>query len=140
MPSNREKGLAFQREVKKILEERNWVVQNYPIGSRWIKVRDVLGADLIGIQHDYVLGKSQMLLVQASCDGHVKKRIETYRKYFKNSIKDVRLQIWIKTGKGKINIKEVVFHQKNPFIFNLARVINGEVQYEKEIYMINASI
>ena len=115
--NKREKGLTFQQWIKKWLEERGWTVRNFsptskPIYSKkfrkiiYVSVNnDFWGADLIARKLDRN-NQIRQLVIQASLSTGIQKRIDEFHKYYKKLMPGEMLQIWIKTDKGVINIKE----------------------------------
>lgn len=109
--SPREKGNAYQVWIRNWLEERGWVVRNFPVISRppimvpdkehpgrmkeiWLRQdNDVFGSDLIAMK-----GKVR-LWIQASLDEHITRRVETLAKYYESLGPYEILMIWIKRDK-----------------------------------------
>lgn len=118
MPTKREKGNAFQRWVKDWLEERGWLIRNFPMTSRMIKIKgkmifvkqnnDVFGCDLIARKD------RRCLWVQATLDSSVTKRQEEFERYLLkfDMLPGEDFLIWMKNEKGEINVK-FVFMQAN---------------------------
>lgn len=126
MPSNREKGLAFQREIKKFLEGRDWIVHNCTIGSRWQKNRDIFGADLIARQWDTVFGVTRLLWIQATLDSHLQRKVDGFKKYFKDTMRGEELHIWMKTKGNEIKIKRVIILFREISIQDYGKIIKGK--------------
>ena len=108
--SLREKGNQYQRWIRDWLQERDWVVRNFPMTSRPILIpdekrpgqkkmiwlpqnNDVFGCDLIA-------RKSPLILwIQSSLDDHITRRLEEFLKYFHYVSPWERVTIWIKREK-----------------------------------------
>jgi len=143
MPSKREKGLIFQRWIKKWLEERGWIVHNQTPCGRMIKIKnrpifisfrnDIMGADLIARQWDAVYGVNRLLWIQATLDSNVQKRVDEFKKYFKDTMQGEELQIWLKTQKGEINIKKVIILGEDTSVQDVAKIIRGKIYYPKGV-------
>jgi len=113
--SKRQKGLEFQRWIKAWLEEKGWLIHNQTPAGRMIVIKgkkifisqrnDIWGTDLLCRK------KYRMLWIQATLDSKVTKRVEAYLSYFKSLFDGEELQIWIKTPKGEINIKQCFWNQ-----------------------------
>lgn len=108
--SLREKGNSYQRWIRDWLQDRGWMVRNFPMTSRPIMVpdekrpgqkkmiwlpqnNDVFGCDLIGRKC------MMMLWIQSSLDDHITRRMEEFLKYFKYLGEWEYLMIWIKREK-----------------------------------------
>ena len=140
--TKREKGLAFQRWIKKWMEGRGWTVHNQvPMGTA-IKVRDnrtifvsqrndIFGADLIARQFDYGFGIGTVHWIQATLDSNIKRKVDEFKKYFKNTLEGESLQIWVKTKKGGVNIKEVVIFNKKASVRDIGKIVRGKIYYSE---------
>ena len=141
MATKREKGLAFQRWIKKWMEGRGWTVHNQvPMGklvkaggkSFYISYRnDIFGADLIARQFDYVFGIGRLFWIQATLDSNIKKKVEGFKKHFKNTLEGESLQIWVKNKKGEVNIKEVVICNKKTSVRDIGKIVRGKIYYSE---------
>ena len=117
--SLREKGNDYQIWIRNWLQERGWVVRNFPVITRppiivpdkehpgkmkkiWLhQDHDVFGSDLIAMK-----GKVR-LWIQSSLDEHIARRVGEFAKYFKGSGPYEILMIWIKRQKWH-SIKRVI--------------------------------
>lgn len=108
--SLREKGNDYQRWIRDWLQERGWIVRNFPMTSRplmlpdkkkpgtkklvWLpQNNDVFGCDLIA-------RKSPLILwIQSSLDDHIARRLEEFQKYFKYLNPWEHVMIFIKREK-----------------------------------------
>lgn len=141
MASKREKGLAFQRWIKKFLEGRDWIVHNQTPTGRMIKIKgktiyvsqknDIMGSDLIARQWDTVYGFTRLIWIQATLDSNVQKRVDEFRKYFKSTMYHEDLQIWMKTKSGEINIKRVIILDTEVSVQDYGKIIRGKF-YQSE--------
>lgn len=118
--NKRAKGLEFQRWIKKWLEEKDWIVHNQvPVGKLIVvkgkkifisQRNDIFGCDLIA-RKDFKnnLNFSMVTLwIQATLDSGITRKVEELKKFpWGRSLGD-RVQVWLKTAKGDINIKELV--------------------------------
>jgi len=112
--SKRQKGNDFQIYIKNWLEKKGWLVRNFPTIIKPLKIKgklifvsqnqDFWGADLVCRKIEN--GQITQLYIQASLDSGITKRLDEFYKYFKKLTHEERLQIWIKTDKGEINIKD----------------------------------
>lgn len=133
--TKREKGLEFQRWIKAWLEGKGWIVRNFPPTAKTIynkkkkkivyisQKNDVWGADLIARKY------KMLIWIQASLDGHIQKRIDEFRKYFKEFGDNEQLQIWIKIKSGLINIKRVDLEEEagiSPIVTDMGKIIQGK--------------
>lgn len=111
--SKREKGMEFQRRIRRWLMERGWDCVNIPPRGilitdkktkqkRFISLRnDIFGCDLIARK------AFTELWVQATLDRAVGRKIEELKKHLLMDSANIDTQIWIKVESGKINILEV---------------------------------
>jgi len=112
--SLREKGNSYQRWIRDWLQDRGWIVRNFPMTSRPILIpetdpkkfgqkkmiwlpqnNDVFGCDLIARNRKGPL----ILWIQCSLDDHITRRAEEFLKYFKYVSPWERVMIWIKREK-----------------------------------------
>ena len=108
----RRKGNEFQSWIRRWLEERGWVVRNFPVSVQPRKTPkgliycgqklDVWGADLVA--RKFINGQTELLWIQASCSGGISKRIGEFSEYFTSLCPGEHLQIWIKAKDGAVNI------------------------------------
>jgi len=145
--TKREKGLAFQRWIKKWMEGRGWNVRNFSSIPKMIKYKnpktgqleirfislkqDCFGADLVARQFDYVFNTGRLYWIQATLDSSVTKRIEEFKKHFKNTLDGESLQIWIKNKKGEVNIKEVIIFNKKTSVRDIGKIVRGKLFYSE---------
>lgn len=74
MSRKRERGLAYQRRLKRRMEENGWVVHNQIIGGRWGGDKDIFGCvDLVAKK-----SLSPTVWVQASLGRMIGKRAERF--------------------------------------------------------------
>ena len=90
MTTKREKGLEFQRWIKKWLEERDWIIHN--------QRNDIYGCDLIAKKSD-----RKTLWIQATLDSGISRKIDELQKFSWNLDVD-DIQVWLKRKDGKIDI------------------------------------
>jgi len=124
--SLREKGNDFQIWIRNWLQERGWIVRNFPMTSKPILVperkgskikkliwlpqdNDVFGCDLIARKGNITLW------IQASLDEHITRRLQEFSIYFKNLTPFEFLMIWIKREKWK-SIKRVRIDSRGALI------------------------
>lgn len=122
MTTKREKGLEFQRWVAKYLEERKFIVRNFPMSGKFVYIKDektgkpkrvyvstkndVFGCDLVARKESESRIK-KVYWIQATLHPQLKKRLSELLKYFKFLLPGERVQLWVKNKKGEINIKEL---------------------------------
>jgi len=108
MTTKRQKGLEFQRWIKKWLEEKDWTVHNQTPMGKMIFVKgkkifisqrnDIFGCDLICKKPN-----TKTLWIQATLDSGISRKIDELHKYSWNlDVDDV--QIWLKRKDKKIDI------------------------------------
>lgn len=108
--SLREKGNGFQRWIRDWLQDRSWIVRNFPMTSRpmmipdkqnpmkktliWLpQDNDVFGCDLVARKG------SQVLWIQASLDEHIQRRLDKLAVYFDEICPGEDIMLWIKREK-----------------------------------------
>jgi len=128
--SKRASGLAFQRWIKAWLEEKGWFVHNQTPAGRMIVIKgkkifisqrnDIFGCDLICLKEE-----RKLLFIQATLDSNLKRKIDELKKYF--SVKkypyEVDVQVWLKTEKGEINIKQINIFPEREIVVILGKII-----------------
>ena len=145
MQTKREKGLAFQRWITKWMEGRGWTVRNFSSVPKMIRRKnpktgrletmfislkqDCFGADLVCRQFDYVFNTGRLYWIQATLDSNIKRKVDEFKKHFKNTLDGESLQIWIKNKKGEINIKEVIVFNKDVSVRDVGKIIRGKIFY-----------
>ncbi len=108
--SSREKGNDFQRWIRDWLQDRSWIVRNFPMMSRplnmpdpdrrgrmklvWLpQDNDVFGCDLVAMKG------SMRIWIQSSLDEHIQRRLDTFALYFDEIGPGEDLMLWIKREK-----------------------------------------
>ena len=117
MTSTREKGNAFQVWIRKYLEERGWVVRNFPCTTRPLflpdpkdpkkkktvfvrQSNDVFGCDLVA------RGSGLVRWIQATLDTGKQKRAEEFSKFWKFTLRGESVELWMKKAGGEVEISE----------------------------------
>ena len=129
------------------MEGRGWNVRNFSSIPKMIKYKnpktgqletrfislkqDCFGADLVARQFDYVFNTGRLYWIQATLDSSVTKRIEEFKKHFKNTLDGESLQIWIKNKKGEVNIKEVIIFNKKTSVRDIGKIVRGKLFYSE---------
>lgn len=121
--TKREKGLEFQRWIRKWLIDHGWECVNIPPRGILIKDKktgqmryislhnDIFGCDLIARKilekdgFEYV----QEIWIQATLDDHVTRKIEEINRFPFMRTDYVETQIWMKVKPGLVNIKKINF-------------------------------
>lgn len=128
--SAREKGNEFQNWVAHWLEDRGWVVRNFPLASRPLfdkrqqkviyvrQSQDVFGADLVARKD------GRLIWIQASATADISRRIEEFNRYFHFLLQFEELQIWVKAKPTEINLTR---------LHSIPKDFEGAIRFEPEI-------
>lgn len=144
----RQKGNRFQLYIKQWLEKHGWQVRNFPSEAKAIRVKDkktkeikivfvprkqdFWGADLVARLEDEVKDSVRLIRIQGSLSPNIQTRVDEFKKHFSRLMEKEELQIWIKTGPGKINIKRVLLNSKEQ-TEDIGKIIRGKFYKEGEL-------